>query len=224
MVLKRKANTAKHVQHTGSSMLGRWANDVKKLNRFFFSTYFCTFVKNSFYIFFFVHSLRTVSTFSFLAASTSCRILVAQFSSVAESRPTLCDPMDCMQQARLPRPSPTPGACSNSYPFSQWCHPTPSSSFHSLLLPSIVPSIRVFSDESVLHIRWPKDWSFSYCINPSNKYSKLISFRIDWLELLQSKGLSRVFSNTTVQKHQLFRAQLSLWYNSHIQTWLLEKP
>ena len=63
-----------------------------------------------------------------------------------------------------------------------------------LLLPSVFPSIRVFSNESVLRIRWPKYWSFSFSINPSNEYSGLISFRMDWLGLLQSKGLSRVFS------------------------------
>ena len=79
-----------------------------------------------------------------------------------------------------------------------------------LLLPSIFPSIRVFSNESVLPIRCPKYWSFSFSISPSNDYSGLISFRMDWLVSLQSKGLSRVFSNTTVQKHQFFGAQLSL--------------
>ena len=79
-----------------------------------------------------------------------------------------------------------------------------------LLPPSIFPSTRVFSNESLLFIRWPKCWSFSFSISPSNEYSVLISFRMDWLDLLQSKGLSRVFSNTTVQKHQFFGAQLSL--------------
>ena len=93
-----------------------------------------------------------------------------------------------------------------------------------LLLPSIFPSIRVFSNESALHMRWPKYWSFSFSISPSNEYSVLISFRMDWLDLLQSKGLSRVFSNTTVQKHQFFGAQLSSQSNSHIHTWPLEKP
>ena len=79
-----------------------------------------------------------------------------------------------------------------------------------LLPPSLVPSIRVFSNESVPRIRWPKYWSFSFSINPSNEYSGLISFRMDcWISLL-SKGCSRVFSNTTVQKHQFFGAQLSL--------------
>ena len=78
-----------------------------------------------------------------------------------------------------------------------------------LLPPSIFPSIRVFSNESVLRIRWPKYSSFSFSISPCNEYSVLISFRTGWMSL-QSKGLSRVFSNTTVQKHQFFSAQLSL--------------
>ena len=73
-----------------------------------------------------------------------------------------------------------------------------------LLLPAIVPSIRVFSNESVLPIRWPKYWSFSFSISPSKECSGLISFRMDWLDLLAVKGLSRVFSNTTVQKYQSF--------------------
>ena len=77
------------------------------------------------------------------------------------------------------------------------CHPL-------LLPPSIFPSIRVFSDESALHIRWPKYWSFSFSISPSNEFSGFISFKVDWFDLLVSKGLSRVFSNTTVQKHQFF--------------------
>ena len=92
-----------------------------------------------------------------------------------------------------------------------------------LLLPSIFPSIRVFSSESALHIRWPKYWSFSF--------SSVLPMNIqDWFPLgltvlisLQSKGLSRVFSSTTIQKHRFFSAQLSLWSNSHIHTRLLEK-
>ena len=90
--------------------------------------------------------------------------------------------------ARLPCPSPTPGACSNSCPLSQWCHPTKILCFSLLLLPSIFPSIRVFSNESVLRIRWPKYWSFNFSINPSNEYSGLISFRVDWLDLLAVQG------------------------------------
>ena len=83
------------------------------------------------------------------------------------------------------------------------CHPL-------LLLPSIFPGIRVFSNGSALCIRWPKYWSFTFSISPSNEYSGLISFRMDWLDLLESKGLSSVFSNTTIQKHQFFRTQLAL--------------
>ena len=79
-----------------------------------------------------------------------------------------------------------------------------------LLLPSIFPSIRVFSNESVLHIRWPKYWSFSFRISPSNEHPDGSPLGwTGWISL-QSKGLSRVFSNTTVQKHQFFGTQLSL--------------
>ena len=97
------------------------------------------------------------------------------------------------------------------------CHPL-------LFLPSIFPSIRVFSNESVLAIRWPKYWNLSFSINPPNEYSGLISFRMDWLDLLAVQGTLRVFSNTTVQKHQFFSAQLSSQSNSHIHTWPLGKP
>ena len=79
-----------------------------------------------------------------------------------------------------------------------------------LLPPSIFPSISIFPNESVLHIRWPKYWSFSFSISPPNAYSGMISLRMDWLISLQSKGLSRAFSNTTVQKHQFSGTQLSL--------------
>ena len=96
------------------------------------------------------------------------------------------------------------------------CHPL-------LLLPSIFLSIRIFSNESFVHIRWPN-------IGVSASASVLTVSIQDWFPLeftgwisLQSKGLSRVFSNTTVQKHQIFSAQPSLWSNSHIHTWLLEK-
>ena len=88
-----------------------------------------------------------------------------------------------------------------------------------LLAPSIFPSIRVFSSEPALRIRCPKYWSFSFNISPSNEYSRLISFPgLTGLISLLSKGLSRVFSNTTVQKQQFFSAQLSLWSSSYIHT------
>ena len=235
-----------------------------------------------------------------------------------------------LQHARFPCPSLSPGVYSESCPLSQGAI-EPSHPLLSLLfLPSIRLSIRVFSNESALHIRWPKCWNFIFSISPSNEYSVLISFRIDWFDLtalslqpfsrvslfatswtsglqasllsptprpcpnlcprnrwclptisssvvpfsscllsfpasgsfqfsrffasgdqsngvsasvsvlpisiqdwlplrwtgwisLQSKGFSRVFSNTTVQKHQFFSTELSLRSNSHIHTWLLEK-
>ena len=97
---------------------------------------------------------------------------------------------------------------------------------HPLLSPS-PPSLnisqhQVFSYESVLHIMWAKYWGFSFNISPSNEHPGLISFRMDWLISLQSKGISRVSSNTTVQNHQFFGAQLSLYSNSCMHTWLLD--
>ena len=93
-----------------------------------------------------------------------------------------------------------------------------------LLLPPIIPNIGAFSNESAFCMTWPEYWSFSFSLNPSNKYSRLISFRVGWLISLQSKGLSRIFSSTTIQKYQFFSTQPSLWSNSHICIWLLEKP
>ena len=93
-----------------------------------------------------------------------------------------------------------------------------------LLLHSIFPSIRVFSNELALCIRWPKYWSFSFTsVLPMNIQDWFPLGLTGWISL-QSKGLSRVFSNTTVQKHQFFSTQPSLWSNSHIHTWLWEKP
>ena len=93
-----------------------------------------------------------------------------------------------------------------------------------LLLPSISPSIKIFSNKWALPIRWPKYWRFSCSIRPSNENSGLIFFGIDWFNLLQCKGLSRVFSSITIQKQQLFNTQPSSWSNSYIRTWLLGKP
>ena len=129
-----------------------------------------------------------------------------------------------LQHATPPCPSPTPRVYSDSSPSSPWCHPAISSSvipFSSC--PQPLPAW-VFSSESTLLMKWPKYWSFSFSIIPSKERPGLVSFRIDWLDLLQSKVLSRVFSNTTVQKHQFFGAQPSSQSNSHIHTWLLEKP
>ena len=132
-----------------------------------------------------------------------------QFSSVAQSSPTLCDPMDCSTPGfpvhhQLPELTQThvhrvSDAIQTPHPLSSPSPPT----FN-------LPSIRVFSNESVLHIRWPKCWSFSFNISPSNEHPGLISFRVDWLDLLAVQGTLRGFSNTTVQKHQFFGTQLSL--------------
>ena len=151
-------------------------------------------------------------------------IYSVQFSAVTQTCLTL--QAHGLQHARLPCSSPTPGACSNSCPSCRWCHPTLSSFVipFFLLLPSVFSSIRVFSNESVLLIRWPKYWSFSFNISPSNEYQDWFPLGwTGWISLL-SKGLSRVFSNTTVQKHHFFSVQLPLYSNSHIHTWLLENP
>ena len=111
---------------------------------------------------------------------------VSQFSSVTQSYLTLCDPMDCSMPGfpvhhQLPELTQTQvhqvGDAIFLSPTWRWCHPL-------LLPPSVFPSIRVFSNKSALCIRWPKYWSFSFNISPSNEYSRLISFRIYWLDLL----------------------------------------
>ena len=128
-------------------------------------------------------------------------MLLKHLSSIAQSCLTLCDLMDYRSQASLSitysQSLPKLMSIESVMPSNHLilCHPL-------FLPPSIFPSIRVFSNESVLCIRWPKYWSFSFNISPSNEHPGLIS--------LLSKGLSRVFSNTTVQKHQFFSIQLSL--------------
>ena len=105
-------------------------------------------------------------------------------SSVQFSHSVMSDSLQHheLQHARLPCPSPTPRAYSNSCPLSQWCHPNHLILCHPLLLlPSIFSRIRVFSSKSVLRIRWSKYWSFSLNISPSNEHPGLISFRMDWL-------------------------------------------
>ena len=140
-----------------------------------------------------------------------------QFSSFAQLCPTLCDPMNRSTPGlpvyhQLPEITQTQvhrvsDAIQPSHPLLSPSPPAPNPSH-----------IRVFSNKSTLRIRWPKYWSFSFSIIPSKETPGLISFRMDWLISLQSKGLSRVFSNTTVQKHQFFSAQLSSQSNSHIHT------
>ena len=112
--------------------------------------------------------------------SLGSSILVSvQFSSAAQSCPILCDPMNCCSQASLSitnfQSLLRPMSIGSVMPPSHLilCHPL-------LLMPPIPPSIKVFSNESTLHIRWPKYWSFSFSISPSSEYSGLMSFRIDW--------------------------------------------
>ena len=145
----------------------------------------------------------------------------AQFSSIAQSCLTLCNLMNCSM----------PGfPVHHQLPELVWTQSIelamPSNHLICchlfLLLPSIFPSIRVFSNNSVLCIRCPKYWSFSFSISPSNEYSGLISFRIDWFELLAVQGTLMSLLQYHISKASIFGAQLSLWSNSHIHTWLLE--
>ena len=122
------------------------------------------------------------------------------------------------QHARPPCPSPTPRIHPNSCPLSPVMPSNHLILCHPLLLPSFFPSIRVFFNESALRIRWPKYWSFNFSISPSSEYSGLVFFRTDWFDLHAVRGLSGVFSNTTIRKHQFFNAQLSLWSISHLHT------
>ena len=124
-----------------------------------------------------------------------------------------------LQHARLPGPSLSPGACANSCPLAMpsnhliLCHPL-------LLLLSVFPSIRVSSSELVLRVRWPKYWSFSFSISPSKEYSGLISFRIDWLDLLAVQGtlknlLQHHSSKALILQHSaFFTVQLSHPYTT----------
>ena len=121
-----------------------------------------------------------------------------------------------LQHTRIPCPSLSPGICSSLCPLNLSCHPTIFCPL--LLLPSIFPSIRVFSDELVLHIKWPKYWSFSFSISPSNVYSGLISFRINWFDLLPIQGtlksLQQHSSKASVLQHSTF-LMVQLWHPIH---------
>ena len=136
--------------------------------------------------------------------------LLLQFSSVQSlSHVRLCDPMDCSMPGlpvhlQLPELAQTHvrwvgDAIQPSHPLS---YPSPSA-FN-------LSQHQVFSNESALRMRWPKDWSFSFHISPSNEHSGLVSFRMDWLDLLAVQRTLKSLSNTTVLKYQLFDAQLSL--------------
>ena len=147
----------------------------------------------------------------------SLYIWTVQFSSVTQLCPNLCDLVNRSTPGLPVHHQLLESTQTHVHRVGDAIQPShPLSS--PLLLHAVFPSIRVFSNESALSMRWPKDWSFSFNVSPSNEHPGLICFRMDWLDLLLSKGLSRVFSNTTVQKHQFFGAQLSLESNSHIHT------
>ena len=149
------------------------------------------------------------------------------FSSVQFSRLVVSDSLRPQesQHARHPCPSPTPGIHSDStsiesvMPSSHLilCHPL-------LLLSPIPPSIRVFSNESALHMRWPKCWSFSFSIIPSKVIPGLISFRMDWLDLLAVQGTLKSLFQHHSSKPSILLHWAFFTVNSHINTWLLDKP
>ena len=156
---------------------------------------------------------------TYLACSNHFTVYVCGVK-LLQSCPTLCNLMDCI----------TPGFPVLCYlpEFAQihvcWVDDAIQPS-HPLSSPS-PPALNVsqYLSQSVLCIRWPKYWNFSFSNSPSIEYSALVSLGLTGLISLQSKGLSRVFSNTTIQKHQFFGAQPSLWSKFYIHTWLLEKP
>ena len=139
--------------------------------------------------------------------------------SVAKLCPTLCDPMDCSLLASL--------SFTISWSLLRLMSFELMIPSNNLILcfplSSIFPSIRVFHNASALHITGPNYWSFSFSISPSKEYSGLISFQIDWFDLLAVQGTLKIVSNTIVQKHQFFSAQLSLRFNSYIHMRLLEE-
>ena len=130
------------------------------------------------------------------------------FISVQFSCSVVCNSLwpHGLQHTRPPCLSPILGVYPNLRPLSWWCHPTISSCRPLLLIPSIFPSIRVFFNESALHIRWPKYWFFSFSISPSNEYSGLISFRIDWLDILAVQGTLK-----SLLQHHSSKASILWW-------------
>ena len=149
-----------------------------------------------------------------------CIINVICFSSVQFSCSVMSNSLwpHESQDARPPCPSPSPGVHSDSCPSSRWCHPAISSCFPLFLLPPIPPSIRVFPNESTLLMRWPKYWSFSFSIIPSKEHPGLISFRIDWLDLLAVQGTLNSLPQHHSSKASILWRSLGEWKDkSH--TW-----
>ena len=146
------------------------------------------------------------------------------FSSVTQSCSIPCDPMDCSMPG-LPVHHQIPEFTQTHV---HWVNDAiqPSHPPLSLSPPAFnLPSIRVFFNESVLHIGWPKHWNFSFSTSACNEYSGLISFRIDWFDLLAVQGtLKSLLRHHNSKAPQFFGTQPSFWSNSHNHTWLLEKP
>ena len=168
------------------------------------------------------NEVRVLKLCAWMEYIISSKVLLLQFSCSVVSNSLW---PHGLQHARLPCPSPTPGACSNSCPFSRWCHPTISSSVVPFsTCPQFFPASGSFpmsqffpsGDQSI-------GISASASVLPMNTQGWSPLGWTGWTSL-QSKGFSRVFSSTTVYKQQFFSAQHSLWFNSHIHAWLLEKP
>ena len=176
----------------------------------------CFFISIKYIVFSYVHSFWIRLSLNPYSA--------IHFYSVTQ----LCPMSNCLQahglqHARLPCPSPAPGAYSNSCLLSWWRHATVICCCLLLLPHSIFPSIRVFSSESVLCMRWPKYWSFSFNVSPSNEYSGLISFRMDWLGVLAVQRTLKSLLQHHSSKALISRCSAFFISNSHIHTWLLEK-
>ena len=144
--------------------------------------------------------------------------LLTKYSAVQFSHSAVSDSLrpHGLQHARPPCPSPTPRVCQNPRPLSRWCHPTILSCHPLLLLPSIFPCIRVFSNESALPIRWSKYWSFSFNISLSSEHPGLISFRMDWLDLLAVQGTLK-----SLFQHHSSKASILLFFNLFFHLFLL---
>ena len=165
-------------------------------------------------------------------------IIITSFSSVQFSRSVVSDSLQFpgLQHTRLPCPSLTPGVCSNLCPLSQWCHPAISSfvvPFSSCLqsFPASGSFQRVSSSHQVAKVLelqlYHQSFQWIFRVNflwdwPEDQVKLINQGQVGWISL-QSKRPSRVFANTTGEKHQFFRTQLSLWPNSHIHTWLPKK-
>ena len=155
------------------------------------------------------------------ASQFSCQSVSCQFSQFMSDS---LWPHE-LQHARPACPSPTSEVYPNSCPLSRWCHPAISSSV--VPFSSFPQSIRVFSNESPHCIRWPKYWSFSFNINPSNEHPGLISFRMDWLDLLAVQGTLKSLQHRSKSLQHSSKVSIferSAFFNSHIHTWPLEKP